>query len=90
MGKFIAWLGSTILAVTALVVGILPVLDSWPRWVVLAVGALILLGVVFTFSGVVDSMGNSRGDTNIDQNAKAGDDATIKQYGIIRKARDIG
>lgn len=49
MRQYAPWLGSTILALVALGVSIPPIIDSWPRWVLLAVGVLILVGVALTF-----------------------------------------
>lgn len=49
MNRYAAWLGSTVLALAALIVSIPPIIDSWPRWALLAFGLVVGVGVVLTF-----------------------------------------
>lgn len=37
MGKYLAWIGTTVIALAGIVIGVLPI-DSGPRWVWLTVG----------------------------------------------------
>lgn len=49
MKQYMPWLGGTILALVALGISIPPIIDSWPRWALLAIGVLILVAVTLTF-----------------------------------------
>ena len=48
MNRYVIWLGSTALALAALIVSIPPILDSWPRWTLLAFGLIVGVAVVLT------------------------------------------
>ncbi|WP_068275556.1 hypothetical protein [Aldersonia kunmingensis] len=49
MRKYWPWLGTTIIALIAIAISAPPVLTSWPRWVLLALGALLVIGVLLSF-----------------------------------------
>ncbi|MCX5043600.1 hypothetical protein OG921_10530 [Aldersonia sp. NBC_00410] len=49
MRAYWPWLGTTVIALIAIAISAPPVLTAWPRWVLLGVGALLLVGVLLSF-----------------------------------------
>ncbi|WP_067707508.1 hypothetical protein [Nocardia yamanashiensis] len=83
MGKYLPWLGSTILAVVALSIGVTPWVHAWPRWALIGFGALVLAAVLLTFpwptaSGPRRLLGGSKPVT---MNQKAGNNSRMVQGG---------
>ncbi|MGQ4619429.1 hypothetical protein [Nocardia sp. R7R-8] len=81
MQRYWPWLGTTILALIAIAISLPPVLTSWPRWVLMCLGALLLLGVLLTFpwQNLRNSSSSEYRETN--QSVKAGDNANVLMAG---------
>jgi protein-S-isoprenylcysteine O-methyltransferase Ste14 len=79
MGKYAAWVGSTLISLVSLAVSIPPIIESWPRWVLLAVGFLVGAAVIATFPRVWRSQEKSPCTTSINQRLRAGHNSRIIQ-----------
>lgn len=84
MRKYVPWIGTTILALVALTFGATSVLSSWPRWVLVSVGVLILVGVVLSFPWPTASGPRSLLGGGPHMTQKAGDNSRQ-----IQGARDV-
>ncbi|MEV0360300.1 hypothetical protein AB0H71_30020 [Nocardia sp. NPDC050697] len=84
MAAYLKWFGTTILAIVALVIGMVPFIDSWPRWVFVAVGVIALIASVMTFPWGIGGSSSDAGQSKrirIRQTQKGGDNSTQTQVG---------
>ncbi|WP_157186132.1 hypothetical protein [Nocardia jiangxiensis] len=49
MGKYLKWLGGAVIGITGIVLGAIPFYGHWPGWVLVALGAIVLLATASTF-----------------------------------------
>jgi hypothetical protein len=67
----LARVGGAVASVVALVVGLLGLVDSWPRWLLIALGVAGLVGIIFEFFWARRSGGEQR-VINVRQKQKGG------------------
>jgi len=71
MGPNLARIGGAGASVIALVVGLLGLVDSWPRWLLIVLGVASLVGITFQFFWERRGGGEQR-VTNVKQSQKGG------------------
>ena len=72
-------------ALVALAVSILPIIDSWPRWVLLGIGVIVGAAVILTFPRTfLRRDGGQGGGTTINQRQRAG-----KKSRLIQTTGDV-
>ncbi|GEM31157.1 hypothetical protein NN3_21640 [Nocardia neocaledoniensis NBRC 108232] len=78
---YFKWFGTVFLAIVSLVVGLVPFIDSWPRWIFVAIGVSAVVAAFFMFpwGGKAD-----QADRNIRQTLTTGNNSRS-----IQSARDV-
>lgn len=79
MAKYLAWIGTTVIALAGIVIGVLPI-DTGPRWVWLTIGIAFGLVAALTFLSVWRS-GTESGELGPNQRVKTGKNSRVIQAG---------
>lgn len=90
MRKYSQWIGTTIIALIAIAVSAPPILSSWPRWVILGVGILLLVGVALTFPYQTAREERASRSHRVNQSQKAGNNSRLVQGRDITITGGIG
>lgn len=75
MRRYLPKVGFAIVGIISLALGLIPVVDSWPRWILIAVGAIALVGIALQL------LRDSRESSAPHQSQTAGSNSRLVQGG---------
>lgn len=84
---YFKWFGTVLLAILSLAVGLVPFIDSWPRWLFVAIGVAAVIAAFFMFPWT----GKPDPPESIRQNMTTGDNSrSIQSAGDVNLNGGMG